>query len=249
MLRQFQFSVSVTVTLLIVGTSLISGCAEPHKTSSIPEIQTMTTGAPDDNVSPEVDDEQPVAEVTEAKHEVATLGAGCFWCVEAVFKELEGVLDVESGYMGGHVINPTYEQVCSKTTGHAEVCRLTYDPAKITFDEILQVFWTAHDPTTLNRQGADEGPQYRSAVFYHSDEQKQLAKKYKKELDESGAFRNPIVTEITAASVYYKAEGYHQDYYELNPNDRYCQLVAQPKIDKVRKVFKDKLKKDTDSGS
>ena len=211
MLRRYQSSVPAAFGLLVIGTSLISGCAEPN-TSSIPEVHTVTTNASDDSVSLTADNPQPVADVTAAKHQVATLGAGCFLCVEAVFKELDGVVDVESGYMGGHEINPTYEQVCSKTTGHAEVCRLTFDPAKLTFDEVLQVFWTAHDPTTLNRQGADEGPQYRSAVFYHSDEQKQLAEKYKKELDESGAFRSPIATQLEAASTFWPAEEYHQQY-------------------------------------
>ncbi|MBC8353399.1 MAG: peptide-methionine (S)-S-oxide reductase MsrA [Planctomycetes bacterium] len=187
------------------------------------------------------------SETSEAKQEIATFGAGCFWCVEAVFKELEGVVSVESGYTGGHVVNPTYEQVCDKTTGHAEVCRITFEPAKISFDELLEVFWQTHDPTTLNQQGADQGPQYRSAIYYHNDQQKELAQHYMKALDESGEFRAPIVTEITAATIFYKAENYHQDYYALNPYQGYCAFVVKPKVDKVRKVFKDKLKKDVDS--
>ena len=172
-----------------------------------------------------------------------TLGAGCFWCVEAVFTELKGVKSVTSGYMGGHVKNPSYREVCNGTTGHAEVAQLTYDPKEITFDEILEVFWQTHDPTTLNRQGADVGTQYRSAIFYHTDEQRRIAEEYKVKLDASGAFRAPIVTEITAASTFFPAEDYHQDYYALNGEQGYCQMVIRPKLDKFRKVFADKLKK------
>ncbi len=232
--------------LSLAGLLCLAGCNESNS-PTIAETEPMTELPSDDTVQPVSNTETVAADPTASGEEIATLGAGCFWCVEAVFKELDGVSSVDSGYMGGHVLNPTYRQVCEANTGHAEVCRVTYDPAKISFKEILEVFWVAHDPTTLNQQGADRGPQYRSAIFYHTDEQKQLAEKYKKELDESGAFRNPIVTEITAASVYWQAEDYHQDYYEMNPNDRYCQAVAQPKIDKVRKVFKDKLKKDSGS--
>ena len=174
----------------------------------------------------------------------ATFGAGCFWCVEAVFLELEGVEHVESGYTGGRVANPTYEAVCAGVTGHAEVCRIVYAPEKITFTELLEVFWKTHDPTTLNRQGADEGTQYRSAVFYHDNEQKELAEKYKAKLDESGAFDKPMVTEITALGPYYKAEDYHQNYFKLNPGNRYCQAVIPAKLAKLRAVFADKVKKD-----
>lgn len=174
---------------------------------------------------------------------VATFGAGCFWCVEAVFLELAGVHSVESGYMGGTIENPTYEQVCSGRTGHAEVCQVKYDPAVISFDDLLHVFWKTHDPTTLNRQGNDTGTQYRSAVFYHTEQQKELAEKYRSELNNSGAWSNPIVTEITPASKYYKAEKYHQNYFALNPGDGYCRAMIPPKLEKLRKVFKDKLKK------
>ena len=172
-----------------------------------------------------------------------TLGAGCFWCVEAVFTELKGVKSVTSGYMGGQVKNPSYREVCTGNTGHAEVAQLTYDPKEITFDEILEVFWQTHDPTTLNRQGADVGTQYRSAIFYHTDDQRRIAEEYKVKLDASGAFRAPIVTEITAATTFYPAEDYHQDYYALNGEQGYCQMVIRPKLDKFRKVFADKLKK------
>ncbi|MCA9123453.1 MAG: peptide-methionine (S)-S-oxide reductase MsrA [Planctomycetales bacterium] len=218
-----------------------TGCTVSNH-ASIPEVDAMTTSPSDATTQVQPASHETAADPTEGGTEIATFGAGCFWCVEAVFKELEGVVSVESGYTGGHVVNPTYEEVCSATTGHAEVCRITYEPAKISFDELLEVFWQTHDPTTLNQQGADRGPQYRSAVFYHNDKQKELAEKYKKALDESGAFRAPIVTEITAAGIFYKAEDYHQNYYELNPNQGYCAFVVKPKVDKVRKVFKDKLK-------
>jgi len=171
-----------------------------------------------------------------------TLGAGCFWCVEAVFSELKGVLSVTSGYMGGHVKNPSYKEVCNGTTGHAEVAQLVFDPAQVSLTEILEVFWQTHDPTTLNRQGADVGTQYRSAIFFHDNGQRSLAEDLKKQLDASGAFRAPIVTEITEASIFYKAEDYHQDYYALNGSQGYCQMVIRPKLEKFRKVFADKLK-------
>jgi peptide-methionine (S)-S-oxide reductase len=174
--------------------------------------------------------------------QVATLGNGCFWCTEAIFQRLNGVDKVVSGYSGGKVKNPTYKEVCSGLTGHAEVIQITYDPKKITFDELLEVFWKTHDPTTLNRQGADEGTQYRSAVFYHSEEQKSLATEYRKKLDASGAFNNPIVTEITPFSEFYPAEDYHQNYFNLNGTAPYCSFVIQPKIEKFQKVFKSKLK-------
>ncbi|MAF67249.1 MAG: peptide-methionine (S)-S-oxide reductase [Planctomycetes bacterium] len=164
---------------------------------------------------------------------VATFGAGCFWCVEAVFERIEGVTGVESGYMGGHVADPTYRQVCEKDTGHAEVVQVTFDPDRVSFDVLLAWFWRLHDPTTLHRQGADEGPQYRSAIFYHSEEQRRLAEAARAERDASGEFDAPIVTEISAASTLYTAEGYHQDYYELNKSQPYCRLVIAPKLDKL----------------
>ena len=176
------------------------------------------------------------------KDEVAVLGAGCFWCIEAVFEELRGVNRVESGYMGGTVPNPTYREISTGTTGHAEVAKIFFNPSIISYKEVLEVFWKTHDPTTLNRQGADVGTQYRSAVFYLSDEQKKTAEFYKKKLNESGAFSGPIVTEIVAASTYYPAEDYHQNYYALNPNQGYCQFVIQPKLEKFRKAFAEKLK-------
>lgn len=181
--------------------------------------------------------------MTNSKTDTATLGAGCFWCVEAVFQQLDGVLKVTSGYSGGHVANPTYEQVCSKKTGHVEVCQIIYDPNKITFDELLEVFWKTHDPTTVDQQGNDRGPQYRSVIFYHNDEQKKLSEEYKEALNKSGAWPNPVVTSIEPLKNFYVAEDYHQNYYNANANQMYCRYVIQPKLEKFEKVFKDKLKK------
>lgn len=173
---------------------------------------------------------------------VATFGSGCFWCTEAIFQNVDGVVKVESGYSGGKVKNPTYKEVCSGLTGHAEVIQLTYDPGVVSYDELLEIFWKTHDPTTLNRQGADVGTQYRSVIFYHDDTQKQLAESYKDKLDKSGAFDNPIVTEISPFTVFYKAEDYHQNYFNLNGNAPYCAFVIQPKLEKFKKVFAEKLK-------
>lgn len=171
-----------------------------------------------------------------------TLGAGCFWCVEAVFVELKGVHSVTSGYMGGHVKNPAYREVCNGTTGHAEVAQLKFDPSLVSVASILEVFWQTHDPTTLNRQGADVGTQYRSAIFFHDEEQGRIARELRSKLDESGAFSAPIVTEIVPATEFYPAENYHQNYYSLNGEQGYCQMVIRPKLDKFRKVFADRLK-------
>lgn len=182
-------------------------------------------------------------EIQKMSTDTATFGAGCFWCVEAVFQELDGVLSVTSGYMGGQVKDPTYKEVCTGQTGHAEVAQIVYDPSKVTFKELLEVFWQTHDPTTRNRQGADVGTQYRSAIFYHSEAQHEEAERLKKELDASGAWDSPIVTEITAADKFYPAENYHQNYYNQNGDAAYCQFVIRPKLDKFRKVFGDKLKK------
>jgi peptide-methionine (S)-S-oxide reductase len=175
--------------------------------------------------------------------QTATFGSGCFWCTEAVFLDVKGVTEVASGYMGGKIKNPTYEAVCTGTTGHAEVIQLKYDASQVSYEDLLEIFWNTHDPTTLNRQGADVGTQYRSVVFFHSDEQKTTAEAYKKQLTTSGVFKNSIVTEITAASEFYKAENYHQNYYSLNTNQGYCQYVIRPKVEKFRKQFADKLKK------
>jgi len=173
--------------------------------------------------------------------QIATFANGCFWCTEAVFQQLKGVKKVVSGYSGGHVENPTYEQVCGKNTGHAEALRIEYNPQQISFDELLEVFWKTHDPTTLNRQGNDVGPQYRSVIFYHNDEQKEKAEKYKKELDASGVYDAPIVTTIEPFSVFYPAEDYHTNYYKRNPSQPYCYYVIKPKMEKFKKIFGDKI--------
>ncbi|HYM95364.1 MAG TPA: peptide-methionine (S)-S-oxide reductase MsrA [Chitinophagaceae bacterium] len=176
--------------------------------------------------------------------DTATFANGCFWCTQAIFEELNGVISATSGYSGGTTVNPTNKQVCTGETGHAECLQIIYDTSKISFDELLKVFWETHDPTTLNRQGADVGTQYRSAVFFHTEEQKQKAEMYKEELNKSGAFGNPIVTEITPFTKFYPAEDYHQQYFENNENTNpYCRIVIRPKLDKFRKVFSDKLKK------
>jgi peptide-methionine (S)-S-oxide reductase len=177
--------------------------------------------------------------------EIATFGAGCFWCVEAVFQDLQGVEKVVSGYSNGRIANPTYREVCSGLTGHAEVIQITYDPQIISFKELLEVFWKTHDPTTLNRQGNDTGTQYRSGVYYHNDDQKQLAEEYKQKLNDAHAFDNPIVTEIEPLKSFYPAEDYHQNYFKQNGHEPYCQFVARPKVEKVRALFGDKLKKAT----
>ena len=171
----------------------------------------------------------------------ATFGAGCFWCVEAVFQEVPGVCSVEPGYSGGKVANPTYEDVCTGTTGHAEVAQITFDPSKVTYAELLEVFWQTHDPTTRNAQGADHGPQYRSVIFYHDADQKRQAEHYRRELDRSKAFANPIVTEIVPFKAFYIAEDYHRNYYRNNQHAPYCMFIIRPKLDKFHKAFKNKL--------
>lgn len=206
---------------------MISNCMERMKTILLMAMVLLSAGS---------------AGAQSAKLQKATFGNGCFWCSEAVFQRLNGVTAVRSGYEGGAVVNPTYEQVCSGTTGHAEVIEVTYDSAKIKYDELLEVFWKTHDPTTLNRQGADIGTQYRSVIFYHNNEQKTIAEKYKKELNDTKAFGNPVVTSIEKASAFYVAEAYHQNYFNRNGNQPYCKLVIVPKLDKMEKVFKAKLK-------
>lgn len=187
--------------------------------------------------------EQAASQPNQTGSEVATLGGGCFWCLEAVYNELKGVERVVSGYSGGSVAKPSYEQVCSGRTGHAEVVQLTYDPELISFKEILQVFFTIHDPTTLNRQGADVGTQYRSAIFYHNPQQKRVAEELIAELNESNLWPDPIVTEVTPFERFYEAEEYHQEYYANNPNQPYCQVVIAPKLAKFRKKYLEELKK------
>jgi len=175
------------------------------------------------------------------EYKTATFGSGCFWCTEAIFQKLKGVLSVTPGYSGGKRENPTYDQVCSGATGHAEVIHIQYDSEIISFEDLLEVFWKTHDPTTLNRQGADVGSQYRSVIFYHDEEQKELSERYKQKLNEAGIFDKPIVTEINLFQKFYPAEKYHQDYYNNNPAQPYCSFVITPKLAKFEKIFADKL--------
>ena len=214
------------LSIMIISLTTLLSCAQNSNNMSEEIKSTMTAKA------------EPSTSATDT----ATFGNGCFWCTEAIFQQLEGVEKVESGYSGGHVANPTYKEVCTGNTGHAEALRIVYDPKKISFDELLEVFWQTHDPTTLNRQGNDVGTQYRSVIFFHNNEQKQKAEKYKGELDKSGAFNNPIVTEIVPAQTFYKAENYHQNYYNENGSQPYCQFVIRPKVEKFQKVFKSKIK-------
>lgn len=211
------------LSLLLMAVSL-AACAQPKKEKNLSMMnnETIPNGV---------------------KTDTATFGEGCFWCTEAFFQRLNGVYKVVSGYGGGHVENPTYEEVCDKTTGHVELARIIYDPAKISFDELLEVFWKTHDPTTMDQQGNDVGPQYRSVIYYNSEEQKQKALHYKEKLNKSGAWDKPIVTMIEPFKNFYPAENYHQNYYNDNQNQGYCRFVIAPKLEKFEKVFKDKLKK------
>ena len=219
-LCKFQF-----LFFLFVISSALQGCTEASTTKNPQHANDMTV-----NPNQETD--------------TAYLAAGCFWCIEAIFQQLDGVISVASGYTAGKLKNPTYKEVCSGTTGHAEAARIVFDPTKISFDELLEVFWKTHDPTTLNRQGADVGSQYRSGIYYTSENQNTIASKYKTELNTSGAFDKPIVTEIVPFDgVFYEAEDYHQNYYNQNGEQGYCRMVIQPKVEKFKKVFPDKLKK------
>lgn len=213
---------SLKVLLIVAGIVSMSACTSENNYKS------MSTS---------------LVNISSEKVDTATFGTGCFWCTEAIFEQLGGVLKVTSGYAGGHVDNPTYKQVTTGETGHAECVQIEYESDKISYDKLLEVFWQVHDPTTLNRQGADVGTQYRSAIFYHNDEQKQKAEHYKAELDKNGAFPKPIVTEITSLQKFYEAEDYHQEYYENNKNaNPYCAVVIRPKLDKFKKAFASKLK-------
>jgi peptide-methionine (S)-S-oxide reductase len=202
-------------------------------------VMLWAAGAP-----PTVEADNPKGERVsdKTKLEKATFGNGCFWCTEAIFKQIDGVVSVVSGYSGGHVKDPTYQAVCAGQTGHAEVIQIAYDPEVATYEHLLEVFWKTHDPTTLNRQGNDVGTQYRSAIFYHGPQQKELAERFKKKLDASGAFDAPIVTRIEPLTEFYPAEDYHQNYYELNRNQPYCMVVIRPKLEKYKRVFQDQPK-------
>lgn len=219
-----------TVVTIIAAVFFITACGQVNETNKV-------------TLNMESNSEALNIHSTNKTIDTATFGAGCFWCVEAVFQRMEGVLSVKSGYTGGTVKNPSYKEVCNGTTGHAEVCQITFDRTKVSFDELLEVFWKTHDPTTLNRQGNDYGTQYRSAVFYRNDEQKKLAQKYKEEINKSGAYPDPIVTEISQFTVFYPAEDYHQNYFNENGGEPYCKFVIQPKVEKFEKIFKNKMKK------
>ncbi len=183
------------------------------------------------------------SESSSAKLATATFGGGCFWCVEAVFENMKGVTSVISGYAGGRTSNPSYEQVCTGRSGHAEVCQIHYDPQQVTFEELLEVFWKTHDPTTLNRQGPDTGTQYRSVVYYENEQQQELAEKYKKKLNDLDAFNGRrVVTEVSKLITFYPAEEYHQDYFFKNPNQGYCAAIVRPKVEKFKQAFADKVK-------
>jgi peptide-methionine (S)-S-oxide reductase len=212
--------------------------------SGRPELSTASAAPPETPAANTNESKETVTESSESKTAVATLAGGCFWCTEAVFERMEGVQDVVSGYLGGQIPNPTYQAVCTGLTGHAEAVAITYDPSKTSFEKLLEVFFATHDPTTLNQQGADKGTQYRSAIFYHNDEQKEIAEAYIKQLNETREFRRrPIVTTLEPHSTFYVAEEYHQDYFRRNPAAGYCQAVVRPKVMKFQKEFKDQVKK------
>lgn len=213
---------SIIVTVLLVFSTV--NCRETRPDSNLKESESIMN-------NPSV------------KTDTATFGQGCFWCAEAIFERVKGVQSVVSGYAGGSVPNPTYEEVCTGKTGHAEVVQIVYNPDIVSYDDLLKIFWKTHDPTTLNRQGADVGEQYRSIILYHNEKQKEKAEYYKNELEKSGAWDNPIVTQIVPFTKFYRAEDYHQNYFENNPNQGYCSFVIAPKVEKFEKVFKDKLKK------
>ncbi|HVX13271.1 MAG TPA: peptide-methionine (S)-S-oxide reductase MsrA [Pirellulales bacterium] len=243
------------VVATVVGGVLVAISATALVAAKAPRAKKPATGTKSDRDQKQAQ-EKKMDESTESAAqtgsrglEKATFGSGCFWCSEAVFQQLKGVRSVVSGYSGGITENPTYKQVCTGETGHAEVIQITFDPNEIAYPELLEVFWETHDPTTLNRQGNDVGTQYRSAIFYHTPRQKELAEHYKKKLEEEHAFRKPIVTEITEFSEFYPAEQNHQDYYNLNKSQPYCMAVIRPKVSKVKKVFREKLKDPAQSES
>lgn len=207
-------------------------------------IATLSSCAQHADGTPPAPSQKTKKSMTTQHLDTATLAGGCFWCIEAVFQRLDGVIAVESGYSGGKTKNPTYKEVSNGNTGFAEACNITFDPSKVSFEEILHVFFSAHDPTTLNRQGNDMGTQYRSAIFYHNNEQKEVAIAYIKQLSEAKTWPDPIVTEIAPFTEFYVAEGYHQNYYNQNGSQPYCAFVVRPKVEKFMKLFKDRVKTD-----
>ncbi|MEO1617337.1 MAG: peptide-methionine (S)-S-oxide reductase MsrA [Planctomycetota bacterium] len=225
----------------MIGLSILSlGCTPAEANPTQPPTNGTRTVSRIEPAADDADSSTPA----EAKEATATFAGGCFWCTEAVFERMEGVKDVISGYIGGTVPNPTYEQVCSKKTGHAEAVEIVFDPTKTSYEELLEVFFKTHDPTTLNRQGADEGPQYRSSVFYHDEEQKKAAAKYIEKLNDSGEYKRKIVTLLEEATTFYPAEVYHQDFFRKNPTHGYCRAVVVDKLRKFNRNFGDKIKKD-----
>ncbi len=254
-IQQASFPLVLVITLF-----LVTGCytAEPQRPAQVPTAepeQPAVVAVEDGNETPvdrPVDIELPPASEAvpitavqndePAELQTLTVAGGCFWCTEAVFELIEGVENVESGYCNGEVPNPTYEEVCSGNTGHAEAIRMKFDPNVVSLEDLLHVFFKSHAPTTLNRQGADVGTQYRSGIYFHNEQQKKQAEAVIAEIDASGEFSRPIVTEVVPAEKFYSAEGYHQDYFELNGRKLYCQRVVKPKVDKVRRIFSDKLR-------
>lgn len=238
---QTRPNVSRRSLLILSLLTLLPGCAMQTlaRTGDSPQ---QTNKSNDKKANKKMLTEPAPIKVPEGKA-IATLGAGCFWCVEAIFQDLKGVEKVESGYAGGNVVNPSYEDVCTGTTGHAESIQITFDPKVIAYRDLLHIFFTTHDPTTLNRQGADSGTQYRSAIFFHNADQKKVAEEVIKEVTAEKIYSNPIVTEVTPYSNFYKAEGYHQNYYKSNPNQGYCRIVIAPKVIKFRQKYSQLLKK------
>ncbi len=218
----------ILLPALLIMATMFTACAQKQKT----KLSEVKFAGP-----------EPKTNTMDKKTDTATFANGCFWCTEAIFQNLKGVEKVTSGYTDGNTPNPTYEEVCTGNTGYAEALQIVYDPSVLSFDELLEVFWKTHDPTTLNRQGNDVGTQYRSGIYYHNEQQGEKANYYKSALDKSGAFGNPIVTEIKSFRHFYPAEDYHQNYFNNNENKNpYCQMVIKPKVEKFKKVFKDKLK-------
>jgi methionine-S-sulfoxide reductase len=223
----------ILLQLISIFTMLISACGETNNNNIIMENKSKSA-------TPESDSNHPVKP---SSYDTITLGGGCFWCVEAVYEMLDGVTKVESGFSGGTVKNPSYREVCTGSTGHAEVVQITFDNSRTSLEEILKVFFTVHDPTTLNRQGADVGTQYRSVIFYRSDHQRNIARSIIDDLNNNHVYLSPIVTQLSPFITFYKAEDYHQDYYNQNKEAPYCRMVVQPKLEKFEKIFKDRLKK------
>lgn len=228
-----EISLLIIVQFISILIFLSNACGEPTNNKNQMENKSKLNAM----------DSEPGGANSLSSIDTVTLGGGCFWCVDAVYERLDGVVNVLSGYSGGTVKNPTYSEVCTGLTGHAEVVQIAYDTTKISLDEILKVFFTVHDPTTLNRQGADVGTQYRSVIFYRNDRQREIAKSIIDALDNNNVYSKPIVTQLVPFTAFYKAEDYHQEYYDKNRNAPYCQLVIQPKLEKFEKVFKDRLKK------